>query len=221
MGVYCFMKPSKVFHFFLPLLLLSQVSGAHAFWKSKAKQTEKQQSFYQTLNERVTIHKRFKSSKNTYRTHLDIAVVLDKQDLVIKYDYDELKDIAIKNIEWIYAGKSTKPYKSQNILNKELEQRSDARDPIQAYDRILDSKHMRSKLFYFKLDKVFEKVKKADERKAHKVRIYWANKATITLAVEDIYKPIPKAEPKKKKKTKKKKRKTKKSKKPSQKELEL
>ena len=149
---------------FLTLVLISLFlypNCAQAFfWNKKTK--DQAAAIKVLINEEILINGKFKGSNGgdsvlsqILELRLAIHIPRDQESLTITTLYDEASENPIETITWLREGDKgktyrAKPYKTESIINKRLEEMSISYNPSLAYDRISENKHVINKIFHFK-----------------------------------------------------------------------
>jgi len=128
---------------------------------------------------------------NTLRLGYATAPELD--EILVSVVYDELLQKPITKISWITQDlKSTKKpastfqaIKTQQTILKQMEEMAQGLDPVSAYDRIINDKHLIKKDFFFKKSDIFD-MSKALEEKKHLLEISFLSKETSVVFPLDI-----------------------------------
>jgi|GEM_PF-5723696 len=164
------------------LLSLTILSSNAALFKKKQASTPIHTDF---LSEFTHIDKTYASSSNKYKVKADIIIPADSDSFQLMLHYDELSDMAVKDVSWLSGRKATviSPVTTDSSVNTQLERILNRGNPGLAYDRMQTGKHVITKTYIFKKSKVFPS-KKAE---THKLKITWINNAVIYVPVENLY----------------------------------
>ncbi|MBT6843937.1 MAG: hypothetical protein HOA17_09140 [Candidatus Melainabacteria bacterium] len=162
----------------LTIVLISQIlcpiSAQAFFWNRKKKNQPAPVKVL--INEEVLINGKFKGShggdsvlSQILELRLAIHIPRDNDSLTITTLYDEASENPIETITWLREGKKgksyrAKPYKTESLINKRLEEMAISYNPSLAYDRISENKHVINKVFHFKQS---EAIGERDKEIAH------------------------------------------------------
>ncbi len=176
------------------LLSLTILNASAALFKKKNTSPEIIHETY--LSEFTHIEKLYGSNSNQYPLRADLIIPAIGDSFQLMVHYDELTDMAIKDIIWI-SGRSSKPISplsTESSINSQIEKLVNRSNPGLAYDRMQTGKHVITKTYYFKKSKVFPS-KRAEPQK---IKITWINNAVIYVPIENLYlgKSEPSATPK-------------------------
>ena len=148
----------KIALILLILLVFEPNTSQAFFWRKKQKKDQPKV----LINEEVLIHGKFKGQGSAdpvlskiLELRLAIHIPRNSDVLTITTLYDEASENPIEEIAWVREAKNRKvikthPFKTEEIINKRLEELSINYNPSLAYDRITEGKHVINKSFLFR-----------------------------------------------------------------------
>lgn len=187
------MIKAKKLHLGIPLILLLAFQlpclALFGFGKKKKKKDQPLVIEEYFLNDQTIIQKQFKSQLSEEEIY-DINIVIEmpyaKNHMEISTILDELNKHQIKNIRWMVPGEeSTKTYASFKVeqeVNESREKNSIDADPVAAYDRLSEGKHIVTQTFFFEKEKILGPDLK---KKEHRLELSFADGSRKAIRIDN------------------------------------